>query len=92
MIKPSEDNCYGDTRRGLLRSVLSVASAVPFLGLNAGSSEAGTMSKVAVAYQDTPHGSQRCDTCRLFKPPKSCQVVEGSISPGGWCRLWVTKG
>ncbi|QXX74890.1 hypothetical protein [Methylovirgula sp. HY1] len=92
MIKPSEGGCEGNTRRGLLRIGLAVASAVPLLGLNAGPSEAGTVSKVAVAYQDGPHGSQRCDTCRLFKPPGSCQVVQGTISPSAWCRLWGPKG
>jgi hypothetical protein len=26
--------------------------------------------------------------CTLFEPPKSCKVVEGEISPNGWCKAF----
>ena len=45
-----------------------------------------------VAYQDTPKNSQQCDGCIQFQPPNACQVVDGSISPTGWCKLWAKKG
>ncbi len=91
MIKPSEEE-KGSTRRGLLKAALAVAAAIPFLGLTTRPSKAAKVSKAAVAYQDSPKGSQRCDNCRLFEPPKSCQAVQGVISPNGWCRLWGPKG
>jgi hypothetical protein len=37
-------------------------------------------------YQDSPKGIQMCATCTLFEVPRSCKVVEGDISPNGWCR------
>jgi hypothetical protein len=45
----------------------------------------------AVAYQDKPKGTQRCDACTLFQPPKSCKVVDGDVSPQGWCSLFSAK-
>ena len=49
------------------------------------------MAKTAVAYQDTPHGDQNCANCKFFEPPSSCKVVDGVISPNGWCKLWAKK-
>jgi hypothetical protein len=44
-----------------------------------------------VGYQDTPHGAQQCDNCSQFDPPSSCKVVDGTISPTGWCKVYVKK-
>ena len=42
-------------------------------------------------YQDKPNGDQKCSTCMQFEPPGSCKVVEGAISPNGYCIAWVKK-
>ncbi|MDP5209390.1 high-potential iron-sulfur protein [Microbulbifer sp. 2205BS26-8] len=47
--------------------------------------------KAAVNYQDTPNNGQKCVDCQLFEPPNACIVVEGDISPEGWCSLFVLK-
>ena len=49
----------------------------------------GKVGQTAVAYQDKPKGTQRCDGCSLFQPPKSCKVVEGEVSTQGWCSLFA---
>jgi hypothetical protein len=46
-------------------------------------------SKQAVEYQDNPKGIQMCATCTLFAAPRSCKVVEGDISPNGWCKVYA---
>lgn len=46
------------------------------------------MSKQEAAYQDQPRGGLRCAGCTLFVKPDACKVVEGAISPAGWCRLF----
>jgi hypothetical protein len=46
------------------------------------------MSQAAVLYQPTPRGGLSCGGCTFFRKPRSCQVVEGEISPTGWCRLF----
>jgi hypothetical protein len=54
-------------------------------------------SKSAMKYQTTPKGSQKCSGCQLYIPGKSakangtCKVVEGSISPNGWCVAYTAK-
>jgi hypothetical protein len=48
-------------------------------------------SQAAMKYQDKPNGTSECDNCQHFQPPKSCAIVEGDISPKGWCIAWVKK-
>ena len=71
------------------------------MGFALGTVEAATMVSQATAqekigqadakYQGTPKGDQRCDGCMLFQPPNACKVVQGEISPSGWCQLFVKK-
>jgi hypothetical protein len=44
-----------------------------------------------VLYQPSPKDGHQCDGCMLFQAPESCQVVDGTISPTGWCKLWAKK-
>ena len=48
------------------------------------------LTKAAAHYQDQPHGDQLCARCPYFIAPKSCVVVEGEVSPGGWCPIFTT--
>lgn len=43
-------------------------------------------SKASVAYQDTPHGHERCEICAPFLPPDKCRTVAGTVSRQGWCK------
>jgi hypothetical protein len=47
------------------------------------------MSKQEAEYQDSPKDIRMCATCTLFEPPKSCKVVEGDVSPSGWCKAFA---
>jgi hypothetical protein len=47
-----------------------------------------TMSPREAEYQDGPKNGLTCAACSLFRPPQSCEVVEGDISPRGWCRFF----
>ncbi len=49
------------------------------------------MAQNAVGYQDSPQGAEDCGNCVQFEPPASCKVVAGSISPGGWCKIYAKK-
>ncbi|HET8584564.1 MAG TPA: hypothetical protein VFM89_02395 [Casimicrobiaceae bacterium] len=42
-------------------------------------------------YQDHPDGDKKCSECMQFVPPGSCKVVEGTISPNGYCIAFVKK-
>lgn len=49
-------------------------------------------SQASVQYQPQPKGEQKCAGCLQFIPESNtCKVVDGQISPDGWCRLWVKK-
>jgi hypothetical protein len=52
---------------------------------------AAKMKQPAVAYQDSPKGDQQCSNCSLFQEPNACTLVDGDISPAGWCKFWVKK-
>ncbi|HWR78181.1 MAG TPA: hypothetical protein VN283_13345 [Thiobacillus sp.] len=50
------------------------------------------VSQASVQYQTQPKGGQKCDGCLHFiAGSNSCKLVEGQISPGGWCTLWAQK-
>jgi High potential iron-sulfur protein len=48
-------------------------------------------AKKLVQYQEKPKGTQECDECLHFVAPDSCKLVEGKISPKGWCSLYAPK-
>ena len=47
------------------------------------------MTKTRAEYQDKPNGIYSCATCTLFEKPSSCKVVEGEVSPDGWCTAFA---
>lgn len=70
--------------------LLTLLAAAPLL--RSGTSQAGVrVSQAAVHYQATPKNGQDCDDCAHFAAPGACKLVDGDISPKGWCRLWVKK-
>lgn len=52
---------------------------------------AAKVAQTVVKYQDTPKGDQHCDNCLHFEPPSSCKLVDGTISPQGWCMIYAKK-
>lgn len=48
--------------------------------------------KATFKYQDTPMDGKKCADCVYFLPSTSeCKMVEGPISPNGWCRIYSKK-
>lgn len=54
-------------------------------------------SKAQFKYQSTPSGGHQCSGCKFFTKGSSatangtCQLIDGSISPKGWCTAWAAK-
>jgi High potential iron-sulfur protein len=47
-------------------------------------------SKSQFKYQDKPGPKgQKCAGCRFFRKPNACTIVDGKISPNGWCIAWA---
>jgi hypothetical protein len=46
----------------------------------------------SVQYQPEPKGDQKCSTCVNFiAESNTCKLVEGQVSPQGWCSLWMLR-
>jgi len=97
---------YIPTRRRVLRAALATGCSLwlPFaLAAEASKNDTTSPAKPAatpakkvpqasVQYQAKPNGIQQCSTCMNFiAESNTCKLVEGNISPQGWCKLWVKK-
>lgn len=84
------------SRRIMLRNAAIVAglAAVPWARPAAAQAKA---TKQAMQYQEQPKNDQKCADCMHFIPGAkqgangTCKVVEGPISPNGWCAAYVKK-
>jgi hypothetical protein len=51
------------------------------------------VSQASVQYQTQPKDEQKCGVCQHFiAESNTCKLVEGPISPEGWCTLWAQQG
>lgn len=52
----------------------------------------GKVTQASVQYQAQPKGEQKCSGCMNFiADSNTCKLVDGQISPDGWCILWAKK-
>ena len=78
------------SRRTIVTGSVAGAAGVAVL-LSLVTEASAKMAQKAVEYQDTPNGDQECSNCSLFQEPNACTLVDGEISPKGWCKFWVKK-
>ena len=94
---PSEDKVSAalSSRRDLIINAGLAAGAVSLFAVTAISTPATAqgqkMAPGDIGYQSRPNGAQRCELCVNWQPPAACKLVAGSISPSGWCGLFVRK-
>jgi hypothetical protein len=80
------------SRRLVLQQFATAAGTVAMLGVSANHATAqAKLAKKDVDYQEQPKGNQRCDNCFNFEAPSGCKVVEGQVSPQGWCKAYAPK-
>jgi hypothetical protein len=80
------------SRRSILKQAALVAGATLAATLFPSKEVfAQKASKEAMKYQDRPSGDKQCSNCAQFVPSNSCQIVEGMISPQGYCMSWQKK-
>ena len=84
-----EDKCE---RSSISRrtALFAAAAAAPVLALMSSPAQA-KMAQAAVKYQPDPKEGHQCDGCNFFVEPNACKLVDGDISPKGWCALWAAK-
>ena len=80
------------SRRSVLKSAVWLAGAACTGVLSHREALAqAKASKAAMKYQDHPNGDRKCSGCLQFVAPNGCKVVDGDISPNGYCIAWVKK-
>jgi hypothetical protein len=95
MIKQLAGPSRGISRRTFLRGGLYATGAAlaSSLGVAAGTAFAqAKVSKVQAQNRGQPNDGQQCSGCVHFQEPAACALVEGDISPQGWCTLYSPKG
>jgi len=81
------------SRRDFLNITAVAGGAFAMAGLAAPASAAPKkFTQQQAKYQPVPKSGQRCQNCALWQAPTSCQVVDGQVSPAGWCILYQAKG
>lgn len=81
------------SRRKVLQSATLIAgsAAVAAAAIVPAGAQTGKMSQQAAAYQNGPKNGQKCLDCSFFVQPQACKLVEGTISPVGWCKFFAKK-
>ena len=83
------------SRRNVLQCATIIAGGAAAIAASAtafaADAPSGKMSQQAAAYQTSPKNGQRCTDCALYIAPASCKLVEGAISPAGWCKFFAKK-
>ena len=86
----------GSSRRTFIKT-MGVAAAAATCGRAAAAAAQGykpqdqkKLTQAAARYQDQPKGNESCAGCPYFELPNGCVLVEGEISPNGWCPIFTT--
>jgi hypothetical protein len=80
------------SRRSILRGAMLLAGGTLAAGvIQIKPAYAQKAGKEAVKYQESPKDAQKCSDCTYFQAPSGCGVVDGTISPNGWCSLYNKK-
>jgi hypothetical protein len=88
-----QERFMNDKQKVSRRTVLMVLAGAACTGLASGRTAWAQQkaSKEAMKYQDRPNGEQKCSNCLQFVAPDGCKVVDGKISPEGWCIAYAKK-
>jgi High potential iron-sulfur protein len=90
-MNSGQNDCQRISRRVVLTGAVLALGAPAAVTVVSQATAQEKISQADAKYQDGPKGDQRCDGCMLFQPPNTCKVVQGEISPSGWCQLFVKK-
>lgn len=87
------ENDFVPSRRNVLRTATALVGGATIAAgcLGAATAQSGKMSQGAAAYQNGPKNGQKCLDCSFFVHPSSCKLVDGTISPVGWCKFYAKK-
>jgi hypothetical protein len=96
----AKDEATPASRRGVFKAGMAIlaAGAAGTAFAKAAPAPAGVkvaqttkIAKAMLQYQDHPNDGKHCAICAQFEPPDQCKIVEGPISPDGWCAAFAPK-
>ena len=88
MIKQAKPNCM-HRRRFLRRSVIGAIATRLALETGAAQADSSKATKKQAGYIDRyKPATQMCAQCGFYIAPTDCVVVEGPVSPWGWCNYY----
>lgn len=80
-------------RQALTKAIqLGPVAAAAWMMTNGAVAQQNKIAQKTAGYQSQPNDNHRCSECSHFAPPNACKLVDGDISPNGWCRLFAAKG
>lgn len=81
------------SRRKVLQGGLTAVAAGVAAGAMARTAKAQEkLAQNLVQYQDMPKDGAKCLDCTNWVAPNGCKIVDGKISPNGWCVAFAPKG
>jgi hypothetical protein len=94
-----KDSSKGLTRKEFVGSAVVLPALAGLLAVATGSSASAAAkgSQAQFKYQNTPKDGKQCSGCTFYIPGKtatangSCKIVEGTISPKGYCVAYSPK-
>lgn len=84
------------SRGTFVRSIV-VLPALASLMYGVAGAQGSKVSQASMHYQTSPNDGKHCADCKFFIPaqdPKAdgtCQIVDGTISPNGYCQAFAAK-
>ncbi len=85
------------TRRAFLAGAVVLPALAGLVSVAAARADASKTSQASMHYQTTPSDGKQCSGCNFFTPGSSasgngsCKIVDGSISPSGYCIAYSAK-
>ncbi len=81
-----------DSKKGAIPASSDTYGAPATSTDSAAPAAAAKVSQASVQYQSQPKGELKCGDCTNFiAGSNTCKLVDGQVSPGGWCVLWAKK-
>jgi hypothetical protein len=83
--------------RGAFVRGIVVLPALAGLMYGVAGAQGSKVSQASMHYQTTPNDGKHCSDCKFFVPAQdpnasgTCQIVDGSISPNGYCQAFAAK-
>jgi anaerobic selenocysteine-containing dehydrogenase len=92
MSNHDQQNVRSVSRRGFLNiAALGGSTLIAAAVARPAAAAPKKFTQQQAKYQSVPKNGQRCQNCALWQSPNACQVVEGTVSPAGWCMLYQAK-